>query len=167
VANGPRYTRRVYEQTGGTEVGALESVNTQYPDVRRLRPLGNEGLERDQARGSCETTLLTRARPSRALRVKRPSGRRGHDGNRDRATSHGVACQRCASSCVGPPSPTARSGRGPLTERTDAPPSPAHDELPKSPARRAMVSSVSGSARTRRRRGEDEEDASMHRVLPG
>lgn len=74
IAN-PRTTFRAARDAA--EVGALERATTQ-PDGRPIRPLGSERLDRDQARGSCETELLNQARPSSSHRSRRPPGPWAH-----------------------------------------------------------------------------------------
>lgn len=70
-AHGAHHVRRTGGCAEGSEVGTLERAITPKPeDDHLLRPLGFERLERDQARGSCETSLLNRATPSRAHRVR-------------------------------------------------------------------------------------------------
>lgn len=70
-APGAHHVRRTGGCAESSEVGTLERTITPKPeDDLSLRPLGFERLERDQARGSCETSLLNRAAPSRAHRAR-------------------------------------------------------------------------------------------------
>lgn len=70
-APGAHHVRRTGGYAESSEVGTSERVITPKPeDDHHLRPLGFERLERDQARGSCETSLLNRAAPSRAHRAR-------------------------------------------------------------------------------------------------
>lgn len=70
-APGAHHVRRTGGCAESSEVGTLEKAITPKPeDDHLLRPLGFERLERDQARGSCETSLLNRAAPSRAHRAR-------------------------------------------------------------------------------------------------
>lgn len=70
-APGAHHVRRTGGYAESSEVGTLERTITPKPeDDLSLRPLGFERLERDQARGSCETSLLNRAAPSRAHRAR-------------------------------------------------------------------------------------------------
>lgn len=70
-APGAHHVRRTGGCAESSEVGTLERAITPKPeDDHLLRPLGFERLERDQARGSCETSLLNRAAPSRAHRAR-------------------------------------------------------------------------------------------------
>lgn len=118
-ALGPRPRTTTCGQAGELRSRCLGVGAHPNQDVRRLRLLSNEELERDQARGSCEPTLLNQAWWSRALRVRRPSGRLGHDGRSGPSnfTRHSVPEVHVRRRLSQPN--RARSGRGPLVERTD------------------------------------------------
>jgi hypothetical protein len=144
-ALGPRPRTTTCGQAGELRSRCLGVGAHPNQDVRRLRPLGNEWLERDQARGSCEPTLLNQAWWSRALRVRRPSGRLGHDGrsgpcNFTRRSVPEVHVRRRLSQ----PLWGAEQSRAAGGAYRRSPPCPACDGLPKSPARIAKVSSFGG-----------------------
>lgn len=122
------------------EVGALERATTQ-PDGRPIRPLGFERIDRDQARGSCETELLNQARPSSSHQPRRPPGRRAH--RRKTLSSQPRSEQRArgARPVVGSLSRKAQSSREPLEEDSKEQSSKLSvGHAPKSPERTAEVS---------------------------
>lgn len=136
----------------------------QPEDVRATRPPGYGRLDRDQARGSCETALLTRAPPSRALRARWPPGQPVHVGR----TWSGNRARRSVSEVLitnaGPPSPRgAERSRAPGGTRPKVPRCSAGGGFPKSPERIAKVLLRKDARERGHAACKDEEDASMSR----